>query len=74
MYGWTIPDIIDLTLDDVKLIQGAAVRRFKAEEKAYDDAAKGKKTRLPADIDDSPAPTLSESDLEKFKKYGQFVE
>lgn len=74
MYGWPIPNIIDLTLEDVRLIQSAAVRRFKAEEKAYDDAAKGKKRHIPDELDDTPAPTFSEEHLAIFKKYGQFEE
>jgi hypothetical protein len=74
-YGWSVKDIIDLTLDDVKLMQSAAIKRHKAEEKAIEDAKRGKKRPIIKDeFDDEPPPRLSEDHLNSFKKFGQLVE
>ena len=39
-YGWTLPEILDLTNEEVLLMQGAMEHRYKLQEKAQKDAEK----------------------------------
>jgi len=41
-YGWTVPDVLDLTTEEINLMQRGIEHRFKRQEQAMKDHSKGR--------------------------------
>ena len=41
-YGWTVPDVLDLTTEEINLMQKGIESRFKRQEQAQKEYSKGK--------------------------------